>query len=92
MSETEAESDRARCMEGSAGWKGARDSRVWDPRGWKGAFGIRAVKVQNGRRAADEGGGWKERGGAAGGMRGGVREAEHAGVDAYIVHIISSRG
>jgi hypothetical protein len=33
----------------------------------------------------------EERGGAAGGMRGGVREAEHAGADAYIVHIISSR-
>jgi hypothetical protein len=81
MSETEVESDRARCMEGSAGFEGGGSARM------EGSVGIRAVKAQNGRRVADEGGGWKERGGAAGG----VREAERAGVDAYIVHIISSR-
>jgi hypothetical protein len=53
MSETEAESDRARGMEGSMeeAREGARDSRVGDPRGWKGVLGIRTVKAQNGRRA-----------------------------------------
>jgi hypothetical protein len=74
MSETEAESDRARCMEGSAGWKGAwrKRGRERGIRGW----GIREdgrecwgsapskLKMEGGRR--DEGGGWKERGTTAG--------------------------
>jgi hypothetical protein len=81
-------------MEGSAGFVGG------DPRGWKRALGIRAVKAQNGRRGRqDEGGGWKERGRAAGcGARSGrgrdagcARQNVHGGVDAYISHIISSR-
>jgi hypothetical protein len=77
--------------------EGARDSRVGDPRGWKGALGIRPskLKMEGGRR--DEGedgrsaGGRRDAGLSAGcGRRVEAGAAERASVDAYITYIISS--
>jgi hypothetical protein len=80
--------------------EGARDSRVRDSRGWKGALGIRPskLKMEGGRRDEGEGGrsagGRRDAGLPAGCGRRvitGAGAAERVSVHAYVTYIISSR-